>query len=248
MKAYKAFRKNKTCLGFKYKEGKVYEYKRKPILCERGFHFCKDLVLTLNYYPVDRNINENLYAEVEIKIVRFLKWDEVSAMVDERFNSGVGNTGRRNSGNYNSGRYNSGNHNSGNHNSGNYNSGNHNSGNHNSGNSNSGWNNSGWNNSGNHNSGWNNSGHFNTKCWYDIEPKLEYFHVFDKICEKEVWEAAEKPEFINFKLIDGKSYQECFIGSWNNAPIEDKRKILKLPNFDKEIFEIISGIDVSEIL
>lgn len=246
MRAYKAFEQDQTCLGFKFEEGQVYEIEEEPILCKRGFHFCKELVLTLKYYHVINNINKNLYAEVEIlgdivydeptkhkgctnkiKIVRFLKPDEVLAMVDEQFNSGVGNIGLKNSGNYNTGRYNSGNYNFGDGNSGNYNSG--------------------WENFGNHNSGLRNFGHFNSKIWLVDDPEIKIFRVFDVPCKKEVWEAAEKPEFIDFKLIEGKSYKECFIESWCAATLEDKQKILKLPNFNGEKFSKISGINLVEL-
>ena len=45
MKAYKAFKRDMTCRGHEFKEGETYELEGKPVLCEHGFHFCKDLVL-----------------------------------------------------------------------------------------------------------------------------------------------------------------------------------------------------------
>ena len=53
MTYYKTFNRDMTCRDFKYEEGGVYEIDEKPILCERGFHFVKDLVLSLGYYPVN---------------------------------------------------------------------------------------------------------------------------------------------------------------------------------------------------
>ena len=186
IKAYKAFNRDMTCLNQKYKAGQVYEMEGKPILCEKGFHFCKDLVLTLQYYPVSDSITENHYAEVEIlgdvewemptkhkgvtnkiKILRVLSDKEVNEMVDDKSNSGHSNSGDRNSGHSNSGDRNSGDRNSGHWNSGDRNSGHWNSGHSNSGHSNSGNSNSGDRNSGDRNSGrWNsgdrNSGHWNS--------------------------------------------------------------------------------------
>jgi len=180
IKAFKAFDKNMQCRGFQYEEGQVYEMDGEPILCEHGFHFCKDLVLTLAYYPAE-DINDNFYAEVEIigdvvyeeptnhkgatnkiKILRIIPCEEVSGMVDGNSNSGNSNSGYSNSGDSNSGNRNSGNRNSGDSNSGNRNSGNRNSGYSNSSDSNSGDSNSGNRNSGNRNSGYSNSGNRNS--------------------------------------------------------------------------------------
>jgi len=182
-KGFKAFDKGLVCRGFQFEEGKEYFVDGEPVLCENGFHFCKDLVLTLEYYP---DFDNNEYAEVEavgdivyeeptqhkcctnrIRIVRVIPREELLKMVDGNSNSGYGNSGNRNSGNSNSGYGNSGNRNSGNSNSGNSNSGysnsgHGNSGNNNSGNRNSGNRNSGDGNSGNRNSGYGNSGDRNS--------------------------------------------------------------------------------------
>ena len=177
MKGYKVFNSDWTCRGFQYKVGETYEHKGDISICEKGFHFCREIAKCFNYYDFDPN---NKVAEIEalgnvesdddksvtdkIKIVREISWEEMLRLA----NSGEGNTGLENSGSYNSGWKNSGwknsgSYNSGSHNSGSYNSGSHNSGSYNSGSHNSGWNNSGWNNSGSHNSGSHNSGFFNTK-------------------------------------------------------------------------------------
>jgi hypothetical protein len=122
MKAYKAFNRDMTCRGFQYVEGETYVMSDSPILCERGFHFCKDLVLTLTYYPPRVSILENKYAEVKIlgdvvyeeptkhkgatnklKIVKVLSDREVSEIVKSHQNSGYRNSGDWNSGDYNSG-------------------------------------------------------------------------------------------------------------------------------------------------
>ena len=41
-------------------------------------------------------------------------------------------------------------------------------------------------------------------------------------------------------------YKEAFQKAYNDASQEDKDKLLKLPNFDAEVFKEISGIDVSK--
>jgi len=177
---YKAFDRDLKCRGFQYVEGETYWIEGDPILCGKGFHFSKDLVLTLQYYPVN-DITDNRYAVVEplgtiifeqatehngvangIKILRVLTDEEVVVLLEQRNNSGHSNSGNRNSGNCNSGGSNSGNSNSGGSNSGNNNSGYNNSGYNNSGYSNSGNRNSGDSNSGDSNSGSSNSGDSNS--------------------------------------------------------------------------------------
>ena len=188
-------------------------------------------------------------------------------------NSGDGNSGNRNSGDRNSGNRNSGNRNSGDWNSGDGNSGNRNSGNWNSGDGNSGnWNsgdrNSGDGNSGNWNSGDWNSGNLNT-----ITP--DTILVFNKECSRETWNKAIKPDFMYFNVLNKfiyicdmtdkekennpdyetlggylrkMTYKEAWKYSWNNANKENRKLILKLPNFDNEIFKEITGIDVCKEL
>jgi len=177
---YKAFKRDMTCRGMQFKEGRTYTQTGELELCVNGFHFCQDLVLTLTDYPVTK-ITDNRYAEVEvlgkvifeqptehrgvtnrIKIVRVLSDDEVQDFTDRHRNSGNRNSGNENSGDGNSGDRNSGHDNSGNRNSGDENSGNRNSGHDNSGHGNSGHDNSGHRNSGNENSGNRNSGHENS--------------------------------------------------------------------------------------
>lgn len=63
MKGYKVFNSDWTCRGFQYEVGKTYEIDEKPIICERGFHFCKDLKDCFYYYPFREDIK---IAEVEM--------------------------------------------------------------------------------------------------------------------------------------------------------------------------------------
>ncbi len=121
-KGYKAFDKGLICRGFQFEEGKEYFLDGEPVLCENGFHFCKDLVLTLEYYP---DFDNNEYAEVEavgdvvyeeptqhkcctnrIRIVRVISREELLTIVDGNRNSGNDNSGYGNSGHGNSGDWN----------------------------------------------------------------------------------------------------------------------------------------------
>ena len=119
-KAYKAFNKDMTCRGFQFKEGETYTLKGGAIICKNGFHFCTHIASTLDYYPVNKSVTENRYAEVEvlgevdfelptklkgcttvIKIVRIIPDEEVEVMFDPRMNTGDYNTGNRNTGFFN---------------------------------------------------------------------------------------------------------------------------------------------------
>ena len=189
-------------------------------------------------------------------------------------NSGNWNSGNCNSGNWNSGNCNSGDCNSGNRNSGNWNSGNRNSGNWNSGDWNSGNWNSGNRNSGNRNSGdWNSCNHssgcFNIKSnkiyffdkpsnwtyqdWslsvakrtMDCVPSnfvwVEFARMTDE--EKESYPAAKTTGGYLRKIPDDEL---AVIRNewWVRLSPGAKDEILKLPNFDKEIFKEITLIDV----
>ena len=191
VKGYKVFRPDWICRGFQFAAGQIFEEDIKPSLCNRGFHFCKELKDCFNYYSfnpdnkvaevialgeIDKKPDDSKCCTNKIQIVKEITWEEVLRLVNTgKANAGFSNSGDYNSGNWNSGNRNSGNGNSGNGNSGDYNSGNGNSGNRNSGNWNSGNRNSGdynsgnWNsgnrNSGNGNSGNGNSGDYNSGNW-----------------------------------------------------------------------------------
>lgn len=71
MKGYKAFKKGMICdptgqNPFQYAENTVYEQDEEAEICESGFHFCKNPLDVLNYYPVvDDNGDMSEFAEVE---------------------------------------------------------------------------------------------------------------------------------------------------------------------------------------
>ncbi len=177
------------------------------------------------------------------------------------WNSGDWNSGNRNSGDWNSGDRNSGDRNSGNWNSGDRNSGNRNSGNWNSGDRNSGDWNSGNRNSGNWNSGDRNSGFFNTDSplvrifnketnvpCNDIDfPSFLYFDLTVWVSHDTATDEEKEVHKIDIETCGGFtkaiSYKEAFRLAWDKAGKTEHNKLLKLPNWDNEIFKEISGID-----
>lgn len=253
VKGYKVFNPNWTCRDFKFEVGKVFEEDVTPKCCERGFHFCIKLSDCFNYYAFDIN---NKVAEVEalgevsyrngdskcctnkIKIVRELTWNEVLELV----NIGNDNSGYSNTGNYNSGGFNSGHYNTGNYNSGNYNTGDFNSGDY-------------------------SSGVFNTK--------EHYIYMFDKPTDWTYvdWEVSkartilsrikttewieynnmteeEKKTMPKAELTNGylKNYdfKTACKNLWERLNEKEKEVIAQLPNFDKDKFKSITGIDIKE--
>lgn len=50
--AYKGFDENFCCRDFQYEVGKEYHITGDLEICKNGFHACKDLVDTFNYYPI----------------------------------------------------------------------------------------------------------------------------------------------------------------------------------------------------
>ena len=125
------------------------------------------------------------------------------------------------------------------------------------------WNSGNWN-SGNWNSGSLNVGFFNS-----ITPKK--ILVFNKICDRDVWEQAKKPEFIynvfltqwiNFDDMSNEeklqhpaaeiqggylktlSYKEAWEIAYARATKEDIELLKRLPNFNADVFEEITGIRI----
>lgn len=218
--------------------------------------------------PVDRN---SKVAATKIRIVKEIPYPEMLNLI----NTGTDNSGCRNSGDSNSGNRNSEDSNSGDRNSGDYNSGGHNSGNSNSGYANSGNSNSGNCNSGNRNAGSYNSGDYNltsnSNGFFNTKPP-EYINVFNKPYPLVEWGKATKPKlldislntFINkqdmtekeknanphYEIIGGYlkalPYKDAWANSWAKAPDADKQLLYALPNFDPEVFEAITGIDVTQ--
>ena len=202
----------------------------------------------------------------KLEIVREISWSELLELI----NVGEGNTGIGNSGYYNSGYYNSGSRNSGHHNSGCWNSGNYNSGYYNSGSANSGYYNSG-----NYNSGDWNIGNYNNGCFNIAASKIYLFNkpsdwtlidwlssrakrIMDRVPknlawvkftrmtdeEKKVYPTAETTNGYLRKIPDDE-LAAVRNEWWAGLSPSEKDEILKLPNFDAEIFKKITMIDVS---
>lgn len=180
------------------------------------------------------------------------------------FNSGDFNSGDKNSGNWNSGNLNSGDNNSGNCNTGVKNSGNFNSGNFNSGNNNSGsWNSGDW-----------NKCNFSNGCFNTVDSQIYLFNkpsewtywdwrnsmayvilsrMPNNLLEYVTWKDMtneEKNLYPEAEVTGGYlkklNKSECSIKWWRDLSDEEKAVITAIPNFDKEIFKEITGIDIDE--
>lgn len=259
MIGYKATDMNGCCRGFKFEVGKTYtkDTPKEELECctDKVFHFCRDLFeieKESNYKLSESRIFEVIagdyvrcgdkYGTNSLTILREIEGDEKQELI----NSGGWNSGNRNRGDGNSGDGNSGDWNSGDGNSGNGNSGNRNSGH--------------WN-SGNWNSGNGNSGYFNSD-----EPFVRMFNKDTKLKRHEI----SIPSFCYFNLtvwvshdtasdeekeehkreietcggfLKTLDYKEAWRIAWDRASKEKHLELLKLPNWDNEVFKEISGID-----
>ena len=272
IRGFKVFNPDWTCRDKQYTCPGAFEEDVTPSVCDRGMHFCKKAADCFNYYSfnpenkvaeviayADRTVEDgDKCATNYLEIVREISWQEVLEIV----NTGKGCTGLCNSGNRNSGDWNSGDWNSGNRNSGNRNSGNRNSGDWNSGDWNSGdWNSGDW-----------NKCSFSNGCFNTVEPKIYLFnkpsdwtyrdwlnsdarYLLNQIpgdVLEYVWfedmtdeEKAAHPEA---KVTGGYLKQldnsECGSIWWRGLNDYEKSIIKAIPNFDKEIFKEITGVDV----
>ena len=257
MIGYKAFDENLKCRGFQFEVGKTYDTgkaKEDLKLCsDTVFHFCRELhkIEKVSDYRISNSrvceviadgdivTDGEKYGTNKLTILREIPREELNKY--NNFNSGSFNSGRFNSGSFNSGDWNSGSFNSGRFNSGSFNSGSFNSGSFNSGSF--------------------NSGYFNTD-----SPLVRIFNKETDIPRNNI----EFPYFLNFDLtvwvaydtatdeekeahkIDIETcggflktipYKEAFRIAWDKASKEEHKKLLKLPNWNNEIFMKISGID-----
>ena len=178
-------------------------------------------------------------------------------------NTGDGNTGDRNTGNWNTGNRNTGNRNTGNRNTGDGNTGNGNTGNWNTGNWNTGnWNTGNW-----------NTGNWNTGFFSTITPKMTLFEkptgmTYEEITqlpgiqilnwnyENNWWiysenmseeEKAAHPEHeTTGGYLKSIPFKEACAIMWKNLSDEEKLEVCRIPNFDPDIFERITGIKTNE--
>ena len=272
MKGYKVFKPDWTCRGYQFEVGKTFTEDVTPVCCDSGFHFCTKAADCFKYYAFNL---DNKVAEVEalgdidtsngdskcstnkIHIIREITWHEVLDMV----NLGEACTGLCNSGNRNSGNYNSGYYNNGNCNSGDYNSGDGNSGDDNRGD----WNSGDW-----------NKTCFSNGCFNTELPKIFLFNkpsdwtyqdwsdsdacyilmdcpsnilawvLDDNMTDKEKKEHPEYSVTGGFlKNIEVEGERQEW---WDSLTKEEKDIVMSLPNFDKDIFKEITGIDVNKFV
>ena len=248
--------KQYTCPGKFEEEGELD-------VCGHGMHFCENAADCFNYYDFDSN---NKVAEViaygtvlkegdksctdKLEIVREIPWDEVLRIVNTGKNcTGRCNTGNRNTGNRNTGDCNTGNRNTGDCNTGDWNTGNRNTGD------------------------WNKSS-FNTGCFMTEEQNIMFFnkpsdwtyndwlrsdarYLLNRIPKNVVeWiysedmtdeEKAEHPTHETtggyLKVLDESDCGQLW---WGSLSDRQKNIIKALPNFDPEIFEQCTGINVNE--
>ena len=243
VKGFKVFNPDWTCRNKQYTCPGKFEESVTPSVCDCGMHFCKKAADCFQYYLFDPN---NKVAEViaygavvedgdkcatdKLEIVREIPWAELLEIV----NTGKGCAGLCNSGDCNSGNRNSGNRNSGD------------------------WNKCSFSN-----------GCFNTTSpkiylfnkpsawtyqdWLESDARyllnqipgdvLEYIYLSDMTDE----EKADHPEAETtggyLKKLDNS---ECAVIWWHGLSDRQKAIITAIPNFDKEIFKEITGIDVEE--
>jgi len=184
---------------------------------------------------------------------------EIIPQFDSDYNTGYHNTGDHKAGNYNTGDRNGGHHNTGNRNvghyntgdcnigglnAGHYNKGNRNTGDYNTGHYNMGYGNTGDRNTGNRNAGDYNTGHHNTcnRSSGFFNTINDTISVFNKPCKIDVWRRACMPDFIYFDVVG--TMKESWRKAYDGASEGDKLLLVKLPNFDADVFYEISGIMV----
>ncbi len=265
IRGYKAFDTDADgglcCRDMAYEVGKSYTLDGRPMLCERGYHFCRRLVDCYNFYANDSRICEvEAWGTVidggsgksvtdHIRIIRELDRHEVLDLANVgRDCTGIRNSGYRNSGNYNSGDYNSGDDNSGYYNSGYRNSGDGNSGDYNKSNFSSG-----------------------VLCTQEHECL-----IFDKpsgmtlrewrdtdaaalmddigtdgnrwICLDDMTD-AERAAHPGCETVGGYLHvgtgKPDYAGWWDGLSSEERATILAIPNFDADKWLYITGIDVA---
>lgn len=186
-------------------------------------------------------------------------------------NVGEGNVGNYNNGNFNIGNNNIGSRNTNNKNRGSYNTGYYNNGDGNVGSHNIGDYNTGYSNFGNYNTGSYNAGDLNIGCWNKgdcnngffntKEPTVYIFNkdsgmTWEEFIRSRYYAALVRTPFIltewvgSAKESDGYlksyTYEEACANWWKRLTKKDKQTIMEIPNFDKEIFKEITGIDVDK--
>ena len=227
MIGYKAFDENLQCRGFQFEVGKTYETGRAKedlrLCSDTVFHFCRELhrIENVSDYCISKSRVCEVIAEGDV-VTDGDKYGTNKLFI-------LREIPREELNEYNS--CNSGNRNSGNRNSGNWNSGD-------------------W-----------NSGFFNTDSPLvrifnketnvprnDIDfPNFLYFDLTVWVSHDTATDEEKEAHKIDIETCGGFtkaiSYKEAFRIAWDKASKEEHKKLLKLPNWNNEIFMEISGID-----
>lgn len=245
VKGYKVFNPDWTCIGFQYEVGKTFEHDGNIELCGSGFHFCQKASDCFNYYDFNSN---NKVAEVEaldlvetegnksvtnkIHIIREIPWKELLTIVNTGKDcTGLENTGDRNTGDCNTGNWNTGDCNTGDCNTGDF-----------------------------------SNGVFCTKedtiKIFDKESNMTLSEwresrarrIIAWNMETTVWiyessmTEKEKEQYPSYKTTGGYlkvfTYEEAWKNLWSNITDEEKQEIMNIPNFDKNKFKEITGIEI----
>lgn len=257
IKGFKVFNPDWTCRGFQYKVGETFVHNGNIEMCGKGFHFCQKASDCFNYYDFNSN---NKVAEVEaiglvetqgdksvtdkITIVREIEWQELLTIVNKgRDCAGLCNTGNRNTGGKNTGSRNTGNRNAGDRNTGDYNTGD-------------------WNKT-DYNSGFFTNVNlpifmFNKPTSYKSHSEIRCLRgveVLNWNFENSWWiysdnmTAEEKTAHPEHKTTGGYlktvEFKTACKMMWNNLDKKDKKAVMELPNFDAQVFEDITGINVN---
>lgn len=232
IRGFKVFNPDWTCRDKQYTCPGAFEEDVTPSVCDRGMHFCKKAADCFNYYsfnpenkvaeviaPADRTVEDgDKCATNYLEIVREISWQEVLEIV----NTGKGCTGLCNSGDCNSGDW--------------------------------------------------NKCSFSNGCFNTAEPKiylfnkpsdwtyrdwlnsdaryllnqipgdvLEYVWFEDMTDEEKTAHPEAKVTGGYLKQLDNS---ECGSIWWRGLNDYEKSIIKAIPNFDKEIFKEITGVDV----
>ena len=236
VKGFKVFNPDWTCKDKQYGCPGRFEEDVTPSICNKGMHFCKRASDCFNYYSFDPNnkVAEVIaYGEVseegdkcatnKLEVVREIPWAELLEIV----NTGKGCTGFCNSGDCNSGDWNSGD-----------------------------WNKCSFSNGCfntvspkiylfNKPSEWTYEDWLNSKARYLLNQipgdVLEYIYLSDMTDEEKAAHPEAETTGGYLKILDNS---ECAVIWWCGLSDRQKAVITAIPNFDKEIFKQITGIDV----
>ena len=229
MIGYKATDKDGCCRGFKFEVGKTYtkDTPKEELECctDKVFHFCREL------FAIEKESN---YKLSESRLFEVIAGDYVRSGDKYGTNSltilreieGEEKLELINSGSYNSGSWNSGSRNSGSCNSGSY------------------------------NSGFFNSNEPNVRMFNKMTKKKRDEIVIPSWCyfDLTVWvshdTATEEEKEVHKKEIETcggylktLEYKEAWKLAWDKASKEEHKQLLKLPNWNNEVFKEITGID-----